>query len=121
MANLHKEKRNGKTYYRIQFYDKNNDRRAIRLGRLNKKDADVIRVKVEALVSASISGAPLDNQTSEWIANLGDDLAKKLANVKLITRRKTSTLAGFLEDLISLRLHAGDLKHARTVRIEIVL
>ncbi len=26
MANLHREKRNGKTYYRIQFYDKDGTR-----------------------------------------------------------------------------------------------
>ena len=40
MASVHKERRNGKTYYRLQFYDKDKRRRSIRLGELNKKAAD---------------------------------------------------------------------------------
>ena len=64
MASVHTEKRNGKVYRRIQFNDKHNDRRSIRLGRVNAKGAKAIRAKVEHLVSASVSGSPLDNETS---------------------------------------------------------
>ncbi len=41
MASVHREKRNGKTRFRIQFYDKDKQRRSIRLAAdTNKKGAD---------------------------------------------------------------------------------
>ncbi len=56
MASVQKERRNGRILYRIQFYDKDKRRRSIRLGSVNKKAADLIAVKVEDLVSATIAG-----------------------------------------------------------------
>ena len=79
MASIHKERRpNGKVYYRLQFYDNHNNRRSIRLGTLNKKAAEAIRVKVEDLVAATVSGGSPQSETSRWLAEIGDDLASKL-------------------------------------------
>src|SRR5262245_16533423 len=109
MASIHRENRNGQAYYRLQFYDKHNKRRSIRLGSIGKKDADAIRVKVEAMVSASVSRAPLDTPTSQWVAELGDDLAAKLANVELIERKQRATLSEFLTSYVEGRkTDAGD-------------
>ncbi len=80
MASVHTEKRKGKSYRRVQFYDKDGQRRSIRLGAISKKAADAIGVKVEALNSAAISGAPLDSETSRWVSEIGRDLADKLRN-----------------------------------------
>src|SRR5688500_13037499 len=103
MASIHRENRNGTIYYRVQFYDKDNIRRSIRLGRIGKKDADAIRVKIEVLVSASVSGAPLDNVTAQWVTNLGADLAGKLADANLIERKLKATLNEFLTTYIDSR------------------
>lgn len=78
MASIHKEKRGGKTYYRLQFYDKNNRRRTMRLGTINRKAADTIRVRIEDLLSASFSGGSPNPETARWLAELGDDLSAKL-------------------------------------------
>ena len=56
MASIHADKRRGKTTYRCQFYDKHKRRRSIRLGSINKRAAEAIAVRVDDLVSASISG-----------------------------------------------------------------
>jgi hypothetical protein len=37
MASIFKERRGGNTYYRLQFYDKDNRDRSMRLGTINKK------------------------------------------------------------------------------------
>ncbi len=111
MASIHRERRNGKNYYRLQFYNKDNERKSIRLGTIAKKDADVIRVKVERLVSASIAGAGLDNETSRWLADIGDDLAGKLTNAgfgSFIPKRESATLAAFIDGYIHSRTDAAD-------------
>lgn len=104
MASIHKETRNGRTLWRIQFYDKNNKRQSIRLGSdINRKGAESIRAKVEALVSASITGGALDNEVSRWVADRGDGLASKLARHGLIPGRQKAaagdgmTLGAFLD------------------------
>ena len=43
---------------RIIFYDKNGDRKAIRLGKCSKKTAEEVRTRVESLNTAIIAGVP---------------------------------------------------------------
>ncbi len=122
MASIHRETRSGKVRYRLQFYDKDNRRRSIRLGRINKKDAEAICAKVERLVSASVSGTPLDNDTSRWVAALGDGLAEKLVRVGLISERRSATLGGFVDRYIEGRTDArpSTLANFRAVRNNLV-
>ena len=93
MASIHKEKRGDKTYYRLQFYDKDDRRRSIRLGDVNRRSADAIRVKVEDLLSASIAGNTPSNETSRWLSDIGKDLAAKLTTAgfgKYIPKRESA-------------------------------
>lgn len=103
VASLHREKRHGRTYYRIQFYDKNNTRRSIRLKGVNAKSAENIRVRVTELVSASIGGTPLERQTGLWLRDIGQDLADKLAGVGLIEPRQPAKLGPFVGEYIESR------------------
>jgi len=103
MANIYRDKRNGKVNYRLQFCDLHEKRRSIRLGVSNKRAAEAIRVRVEELISAEISGSSPGNETCRWLATIGDDLASKLTNAglgKFIPRRESSTLGAFLPDYI---------------------
>ncbi len=65
--------------YRVQFYDRDGKRRSIRLGELTRRGADAVAARIEHLVSASIAGTALDKSTSEWLADLGQELSDKLA------------------------------------------
>ncbi len=103
MASIHADKRRGNTNYRLQFYDKHKRRRSIRLGSINKRAAEAVAVKVDDLVSASISGGSPNNETARWLATIGDDLAAKLTQAgfgSYIPKRESATLGVFLKTYI---------------------
>ncbi|TWU21807.1 tyrosine-type recombinase/integrase [Bythopirellula polymerisocia] len=106
MASIHREKRSGKVVYRLQFYDKDNRRRSIRLGDRTKKAADTIKSRIEDLVSVSISGCAPSNDTAQWLSTLGEDMATKLAKAGFQTyvpRRDSAKLGEFLSSFIAAR------------------
>ena len=76
---------NGKR--RIQFVAKDGSRKAIRLGKIPKRDADFFKTKVESLLSAQMVGNSPDRETSGWLADLSDDLFEKLAVAGLVEPR----------------------------------
>ena len=78
MASINREPNGRKT---IQFVAADGKRRSIRLGKMNRKAATAFRVRVEHLVSASITGHPLDEETSRWLAGLDDIMIDRLAAV----------------------------------------
>ena len=88
MASLTKETRNGKSRYRLSFYDKDNRRRFIRLGS-SQKSADTTRVHVDELVDAAIAGRPVTRATELWLQKIGAKLHEKLklAAVGLVASR----------------------------------
>ena len=106
MASIHREQRRGKTYFRLQFYDRDRVRRSIRLGEIAERTAERICEKVTYLVSASIAGSPLDDETSRWCARIGQDLADKLANAGLIPKRESASLRPFIDAYIASRTDA---------------
>ncbi len=64
---------------RIQFVAGDGSRKAIRLGKVSKRDAETVRIKVEALLSAKLSGASgVDREVSAWLAKLDVKLKEKL-------------------------------------------
>jgi integrase len=85
---------------RIQFVAADGKRKSIRLGKVSQRIAEEIRVKVEALNAAVITGCPVDHETAQWVARLGEDLARKLSAVGLIPRRSAAKLGAFLEAYI---------------------
>ena len=52
---------------------------------------------MEHLAAAAETGHALDSETARWVAELGDDLADKLARVGLVPERERATLGDFLE------------------------
>ena len=87
----------------IQFVAGDGKRKSIRLGKVPQRVAEEIRVKVEQLVAAAASKFPIDHETARWLAEIGDDLADKLAAVGLIPKRAVTHLGDFLASYIGSR------------------
>jgi hypothetical protein len=87
----------------IQFVASDGKRKSVRLGKVSQRIAEEIKVKVESLNAAVITGCPVDNETAQWVARLGEDLAGKLAAVGLIPRRAAARLGEFLDGYITRR------------------
>ena len=84
----------------IQFVAGDGKRRSIRLGKVAMRQAEAVKLRVEALNASLISKCPLDGDTAAWVAGIGDDLAAKLAAVGLIPKRASALLGDFLADYI---------------------
>jgi integrase len=100
MASITRETNGRRT---IQFVAGDGKRKSLRLGKVPQRLAEEVKVKVEALNAAAISGLPIDNETAAWVARLGDDLAEKLAAVGLVAARASMTLGGFLDNYVQRR------------------
>ena len=88
---------------RILFMDVDGKRKTIRLGKMSKRGAEAIKVRVEHLISAKISGTAPDDETSRWVAGLDDVLQERLAKVGLIKRRGSALLGEFLDNYVATR------------------
>ena len=88
---------------RILFLNGRGERKTIRLGKVQRRFAESVKVKVEDLVNASITGHASTDETSRWLANLEDDLYQKLSRVGLVKYRDTSTLIDFIDGYIKQR------------------
>src|SRR5262245_61566835 len=98
MASITRESNGRRT---VQFIAPDGKRKSIRLGKVPQRVAEEIKVKVEHLANARTTNLPTDNETAQWVANLGDDLAGKLAAAGLIPERGSMTLGAFLDDYIA--------------------
>ena len=56
---------------RILFVDAEENRKAIRLGKIDRKSADAIARHVEALLAATIGGQPVPRGTAVWLSGIG--------------------------------------------------
>lgn len=91
---------------RIQFNDPAGHRKTIRLGKAAKAQADTVKRHIEKLVAAKITGAAPEDDTSRWLATIGDDLHAKLADQGLTAPRERSkpyTVAAFADSYIDER------------------
>ncbi len=103
MASISREPNGRRT---IQFFGADGKRRSIRLGRVPQKAAETVRIRVECLLAAGITGTPLDNETAQWVANLDQVMSDKLARVGLIQPRNSKVqvaLGAFLDQYIKSR------------------
>ena len=100
---------------RLLFVDPAGKRKTIYLGKMPKRHADAIKIKVEQLVAAVVSGCPWDNDTSRWVAELPDTLASKLANVGLIGQRENALALTLGEHLHNYMAKRTDVKAATAV------
>lgn len=78
---------------RILFNDKNGKRKTIWLGKISKRLAEEIKIKVESINTANIAGRDPDRDTADWLAKIGDGLHAKLAKSGLTSMRQPPTPA----------------------------
>ncbi|MDF1844334.1 MAG: phage integrase SAM-like domain-containing protein [Rubripirellula sp.] len=71
----------------IRFDDKNGKSRTVYVGRMPKRDAESVGVKIDHLVSRQIMGAEPDSVVSQWVADLPDKLHAKLVKFGLAAER----------------------------------
>src|SRR5262249_56170571 len=102
-------------YRTIQFVGGDGKRRSIRLGKVSHRQAEAVKLRVEALNAALISKCPLDGETAAWVAGIGDDLATKLAAVGLIPERASTLLGEFLSAYVERRT---DVKPRTRINLE---
>ncbi len=100
MASISKQPNGRKT---IQFVGADGKRRSVRLGKSSMRQAEAVKVHVERLAAAAVSGHVTDAETSRWVAGLDSTLADKLANVGLIAKQERATLAAFIDGYIAKR------------------
>ncbi len=94
---------------RILFVAPDGRRKAVRLGKIDRKSAESVCRHLEALLSAKLSGQPLTRDTASWLATIGDTLKAKLASVGLIDALNRAALGEFLRSYI---LNRPDVKPA---------
>src|SRR5262245_33303607 len=87
----------------IQFQDGLGRRRTIRLGKLSQRTAEGIKLRVEQLVTTSLTGFAPDDEAARWVASLDGPMRDRLAAVGLVPARESATLAAFLDAYISSR------------------
>jgi hypothetical protein len=106
----------------IEFTCKDGNRRRVRLGKVSQRAAEAIQVHVERLVAASITGHAVADETSRWVANLGDVLRDRLARWELIPKRESATLGAFVDGYIASRadVKPGTATHWHHVRENLI-
>ena len=94
---------------RILFVNRDNERKAIRLGKCPERTADAIRIRVEDLLNATIHGQAVSRETAAWVAGIGDKLHDRLARAGLVEPHEAanaSKLGAFIEGYIKGRVDA---------------
>lgn len=114
---------------RVTFTDGEGNRRSVRLGSMSIKDAKTFKVRVEALVTASLLQQPVDAEVAKWLGKLPDRTYGRLARAGLVPAReraqvptvgellrrfveaapvKPSTLAAYRQTTMSLAAFLGE-------------
>jgi integrase len=105
MASLTTRK-NGSRF--ISFADGSGQVQTITLGKVPKRYAETVKVRVEDLASAVANHHAPRDDTARWLAGVDDRLHEKLARVSLVQQRNKVTVGGWLEQYLAER--ADDLK-----------
>jgi hypothetical protein len=92
---------------RILFVDADENRKAIRLGKIDRKGAEAITRHVEALLAAKIGGQPVPRDTAVWLSGIGAVLRRKLAAVGLVEPLQRLTVGEFFTSWLADKKAAG--------------
>ncbi len=87
---------------RILFAGSDGIRKTIRLGKISKRQAETVKLRVEDLVAAKLSGGSPSDETSRWLAAIDNALVNKMAAVDLVEPRErivSPTLRDFIEGI----------------------
>jgi integrase len=79
---------------RITFKNKDREHKTIRLGKVSRRLAEEVKIKVEAINAAATHGVAIDGETVEWLSKIGDALHAKFAKVGFVDFRKPSGARG---------------------------
>ena len=92
---------------RFQFHDANKNRYSITVPKMTSKEAQKLQTKIDELLACKTANIPWDLELSQWVAGVGDDLARKLADVGLLPAiRKNAELDAFTKSFIESRTDA---------------
>jgi len=82
----------------IQFIGADGKRRSIRLGQVSLAQAEAVKIKVEDLAAAALTGHAPRRETSVWLAGLDDGLRDRIAAAGLCQKRARALLGPFIDD-----------------------
>ena len=108
MASISKEKNGRKT---IQFVGPDERRRSLRLGKASMKVAEGIKVRVEQLLAAKLSGVPWEAELAKWVSQLDKAMRSKLERVGLLDPKEhlaIPKLQEFIDTYIASRTDVKD-------------
>jgi integrase len=88
---------------RISFVDASGKRRSVRLGKDDRRHAEMVRARIEALVSAASTRSAVDRETAAWVADLDGPLRDRLARVRLVKPRAGRTIGEWTKEYIESR------------------
>jgi integrase len=91
---------------RIQFVAADGLRKAIRLGKCDRRTADEVSSHIEKIVSATMLDTSIDRKTIEWLTTLNPVIYAKLAAVGVVRAREAAgktTLGQFINQYITSR------------------
>ena len=60
------------------------------------RHAEAVKLRIEDLAGAKLSGSTPSDETSRWLASINDSLRDKLAAVGLAERRESAVLGEFV-------------------------
>ena len=95
---------------RIQFVDADGNRKTIRLGKMSKRQAESVKLRVEDLVAAKLSNGSPSDETSRWLSSVDDTLADRLAATGLAEPREKVASPGLLKFAEGIRDGKANLK-----------
>ncbi len=72
---------------RVQFFDREGERRTVRLGRVSQRWAESALGKIEKLVADSFEGTGHDPEVAKWVADLPRLLHRRVVRVGLVAPR----------------------------------
>ncbi|WP_146529200.1 tyrosine-type recombinase/integrase [Novipirellula artificiosorum] len=75
-------------YKEIQYLDRDRKRRSLYAGKISKRNAESIGVKIEAIVSRQVQGYEVDPDLSHWLAGLSNSFYSKLVKLGLCEARE---------------------------------
>jgi hypothetical protein len=112
MASISTDKKTG--LKRILFFNANGERKTIRLGKANQRQAESIKCRIESLVATQIQGIVPDDDTSRWLARkAGHVMREMLAAVGLAEKPAQALLGAFVADYIARRNHSLSLERSK--------